>query len=141
MCPRHGGVTVWSARSPVPRALADLRALTTFRFFGMRSRNLRIVGTCRCGSQRSGRIAMAGQERLSQAVSRWAFERDYRGIVHTSGSITASCWAVFDRQPFSVSARGADHIGRRDFVRIARSLNASNHRHQESTDRRHQSAR
>jgi hypothetical protein len=65
----------------------DLRALTTFQVlrdaFAVLATSLGLVDVDL--SAATGRIAIAGRERrFTQAVSRWAFEHDYQGIVYAS---------------------------------------------------------
>jgi hypothetical protein len=108
----------------------DLRALTTFQVlrdaFAELANSLGLVDVDL--SAATGRIAIAGEERrFTQAVSRWAFERDYQGVVYTSRlHHRFTCWAVFESA--TIQRVGAPELitsADRDFVRIARSFGLS----------------
>ena len=76
-------------------------------------------------SAATGLIAIAGEERrFTQAVSRWAYERDYQGIVYSSRlHLRFTCWAVFESATIQrVGAPETITPNDRDFLRIARSL-------------------
>ena len=103
----------------------DLRALTTFQVlrdaFAELAASLGLTDVDL--SAATGRIAIAGEERrFTQAVSRWAFERDYQGIVYTSRlHHRFTCWAVFESAsvhavgppvPITPSDRGSQRIAR-----------------------------
>jgi len=108
----------------------DLRALTTFQV--LRDAFAELASALGLAdvdlSAATGRIAIAGEERrFTQAVSRWAYERDYQGLVYTSRlHHRFTCWAVFESA--SIRRVGApDPIAPddRDFVRVARSFGLS----------------
>ena len=76
-------------------------------------------------SAATGLIAIAGEERrFTQAVSRWAYEHDYQGIIYASRlDHRFTCWAVFESATIQrVGAPETITQADRDFVRIARSF-------------------
>jgi RES domain-containing protein len=110
-----------------PGRWLDLRTLTTFQV--LREEFAELASSLGLAdvdlSAATGRVAIAGQERqLTQAISRWAFEHDYHGIVYASRlHHRFACWAVFESatiQPLGAPApiTPAD----RDFMRIARAF-------------------
>jgi len=103
----------------------DLRALTTFQVlreaFAELATSLGLTDVDL--SAATGRIAIAGQERrFTQAVSRWAYDREYQGIVYTSRlDHRFTCWAISESTTLQrVGAPGPIPPDDRDFARIAR---------------------
>jgi len=103
----------------------DLRTLTTFQVlregFAELAASLGIADVDL--SAATGRVAIAGEERhFTQAISRWAFERDYPGIVYTSRlHYRFTCWALFESA--SIHAVGPPlpiMLSDPDFVPISR---------------------
>jgi hypothetical protein len=78
----------------------DLRTLTTFQVLrGEFSELANSLGLADVDlSAATGRLAILGEERrLTQEISRWAFEHDYHGIVYTSRlHHRFACWAIFE---------------------------------------------
>ena len=111
----------------VPGRWLDLRALPTFQV--LRESFAELADTLGLTDvdlgAATGEIPLAGQERrLTQAVSRWAYERNYQGIVYTSRlHYRFTGWALFESASFQrvglpEPITPSDH----DFVRIARSF-------------------
>jgi hypothetical protein len=110
-----------------PGRWLDLRTLITFQVLREEFAELASsVGLADVDlSAATGRVSILGQERrLTQEISRWAFEHDYHGIVYTSRlHHRFACWAVFESatiqrlgEPTPITP--AD----RDFMRIARAF-------------------
>jgi RES domain len=105
----------------------DLRALDTIQVlrdaFAELAHSLRLADVDL--SAATGRSPIAGEERrFTQAVSRWAYERGYQGIVFSSRlDHRFTCWAVFESATIQrVGAPETITQADRDFVRIARSF-------------------
>ena len=105
----------------------DLRALATFQVlrdaFAELAHSLGLADVDL--SAATGLIAIAGEERrFTQAVSRWAYERDYQGIVYSNRlHLRFTCWAVFESATIQrVGTPEAITPNDRDFLRIARSF-------------------
>jgi hypothetical protein len=105
----------------------DLRTLTTFQVLrGEFSELANSLGLADVDlSAATGRLAILGEERrLTQEISRWAFEHDYHGIVYTSRlHHRFACWAIFESA--SIQTLGAPAPitpADRDFMRIARAF-------------------
>ena len=105
----------------------DLRTLTTFQV--LREEFAELAGSLGLAdvdlSAATGRVAIAGQERrLTQAISRWAFEHDYHGIVYTSRlHHRFACWAIFESANIqSLGAPAPITPADPDFTRIARAF-------------------
>lgn len=112
-----------------PGRWLDLRALDTFQVLreafaeiatglGLADIDLSAV---------TGVMPIAGEERFTQAISRWAYELGYHGIAYTSRlHHRFTGWAVFDSASI---LRIGDPVPitpvDRDFVRIARSFGLS----------------
>jgi hypothetical protein len=113
-----------------PGRWLDLRALDTFQVLrGAFAEIASGLGLADVDlSVATGVMPMAGDERrFTQAISRWAYERSYHGIVYTSRlHHRFTGWAVFDSASIlpigdPVPIAPVD----RDFVRIARSFGLS----------------
>ena len=105
----------------------DLRALATFQVLRDAFAELALsLGLADVDlSVATGLIAIAGEERrFTQAVSRWAYERDYQGIVYSSRlHLRFTCWAVFESATIQrVGAPETITPNDRDLLRIARSF-------------------
>lgn len=109
-----------------PARWLDLRALDTFQVlrvaFADLASSLR-VSDVDLGAV-AGRVPIAGDERrLTQAISRWAFERGFDGIAYTSRlDHRYTCWAVFEGGASRIHPLGPPDLlnpDDPDFARVA----------------------
>jgi hypothetical protein len=110
-----------------PGRWLDLRTLITFQVLREEFAELASsVGLADVDlSAATGRVSILGQERrLTQEISRWAFEHDYHGIVYTSRlHHRFACWAIFESARIqTLGAPAPITPADRDLMRIARAF-------------------